>query len=116
MTYVRPSDHSQGTVSLADVTGQDDIRVVCGWCDGERGDEDRSCGGCGGTGEGPPISCWFHGLEPIPDDVYRVCLECGHAWMREALEAAHHELGDDPDAEPTPAERIWSCPLCIHDF
>ena len=56
--------------------------------------------------------CWFHGYEPIPDDCHIVCLECSHAWTREALEEA--------DAEKRGyrinADDISFCPLCIHDF
>ena len=63
---------------------------------------------------GAPLECWWHGEEVIPEDVYRVCMECGHAWTLEALEAADAERY--PDMGRRPAEDIFSCPLCVHDF
>lgn len=64
-----------------------------------------------GIGPGADL-CYFHGEEPMPEDNYRTCGECGHYWTRDALVAAdaeHRGSREDP-------ERIWSCPLCIHDF
>ena len=60
-----------------------------------------------------PDLCWFHGEEPVPDDAYRVCGECGHAWAREALIAADAEKFNGSPRNP---ETIYACPLCVHDF
>ena len=66
-------------------------------------------------GVGPPADlCWFHGVEPITGEEFTICGECGHAWTREALEAADAE--HYPDMRPRTAEHIYSCPLCVHDF
>lgn len=64
-----------------------------------------------GIGPGADL-CWFHGEEPMPEDNYRTCGECGHYWTEEALVAADAENR----GERVAADRVWSCPLCIHDF
>ncbi len=63
--------------------------------------------------------CAIHGEEPIPPMYYRVCGECGHAFLtREELEELDHaravECGLQGD--PQPAEQISTCPMCTHDF
>lgn len=63
------------------------------------------------------IHCWFHCVEPIPEDVFIVCLECGHAFTAEALLAGHNEhlaeFGGKPETDP---DKVFACPECIHDF
>lgn len=55
--------------------------------------------------------CFFHGVEPVPDEYFRICLECGHCWPTEAHFAADAAwLGDKPLAD------LSFCPLCTHDF
>lgn len=56
--------------------------------------------------------CFWHGDESVPDEFYRMCLECGHHWPTEAhfaADAAH--LGTK-----TPLADLSFCPLCSHDF
>jgi len=60
--------------------------------------------------------CYFHGPEAIPPDCFIVCGECGHAWTKQALEAADQRLFGQIGKGARPAEQIWSCPLCVHDF
>lgn len=63
-------------------------------------------------GIGPPDYCWFHGEEPMPDDCYVTCGECGHYWTAEALEDRFEEMLGFQE----PASRVYACPLCAHDF
>lgn len=69
--------------------------------------------------------CFFHGTEPITKDTFRVCGECWHAWTAEALLADHNAILDEIDKEHGPGnagahltdpEKVFACPLCIHDF
>jgi hypothetical protein len=65
------------------------------------------------------LGCFWHGHEPIPDDAYVVCGECGHCWV----------TGDDLLADarllcaeigltlpPGDPDKITFCPLCSHDL
>jgi hypothetical protein len=59
--------------------------------------------------------CWIHGVpEPdLPGD-YKACGECWHVW-RTAEEFQHD--ADEARGEHEPdLDRVWSCPLCTHDF
>jgi hypothetical protein len=71
--------------------------------------------------------CYFHGEEPIPHDVYRLCGECGHAYTtaNDLLDAYNFEtdvingamsMFDSPIPHETDVGRIYSCPLCTHDW
>jgi hypothetical protein len=72
----------------------------------------------------PDPGCFWHGEEPIPEGVYRVCLECGHAFAtREEIMAEHRREYAEAcrDSEPLPDDVAGRyadtfCPLCIHDF
>lgn len=70
--------------------------------------------------------CYIHNRhEPsLPGD-YRACLECGHVYrtpwevMLELLFLYRHwfNMGWDKFLQPIPpADEIYSCPLCTHDF
>lgn len=70
-----------------------------------------------------PDQCFFHGYEPIPRNMFRLCMECGHAWTEASLLVAYNELLKHlaevyaDDEEPvSDADTIHSCPLCGHDF
>lgn len=73
-------------------------------------------------GEDP--GCFWHGPEPIPADVYRVCFECGHAYRTRAeILDGHREAyrGAFPEDPPLPdghAETYADqfCPRCVHDW
>lgn len=79
--------------------------------------------------------CYIHGEEPIPENCYLVCGECGHAYpTAEDLMAADRAeverinaalLGCQAALDIVPweplvphehAEDITYCPLCSHDF
>lgn len=62
--------------------------------------------------------CWFHGDEPIPRGCYRVCLECGHAFVTAAdLLEAERKICVAMELKPADsAEDVAVCPLCTHDF
>lgn len=70
--------------------------------------------------------CFFHGVEPVPNDCYRVCGECGHAFVTaEALLQAEHDVVEEinraslTDWRAVPSENaddIHFCPLCTHDW
>lgn len=71
--------------------------------------------GCGRVVAEGEHHCWFHHENEHPErpGVYRVCGECSHVWeTSEELELAHWN-GYSGRLE---AERIFSCPLCSHDF
>lgn len=71
--------------------------------------------------------CYFHCVEEVPEDLYRICAECGHPWTASSLLREHNleligtETGrtleiqalDPPEHDP---EQIYSCPLCLHDW
>jgi hypothetical protein len=65
--------------------------------------------------------CYWHHVDEPADGAYRVCFECRHVYpTAEDLRAAFaSEISpdlDDPAAEPPPAEQIYACPLCAHDW
>lgn len=72
--------------------------------------------------------CYCHDVdEPVGEDCYRVCFECGHVWTAAVLIAAYNAILDecnvDEDmfaSEPVPhitdAEQCFACPECVHDF
>jgi hypothetical protein len=62
-----------------------------------------------------PDFCWSHYvIEPMPDNCYRVCGECMHAFPTEAdlIRDMWMEWGDYRHA----GDQVHSCPHCIHDF
>lgn len=59
----------------------------------------------------PTSRCYFHGEERVDETTFRICLECGHVWTREALETAALEFG-----AARQAEHVYACPECAHDF
>ena len=73
--------------------------------------------------------CFIHqGWEPIYEDNFRVCFECGHSyWTPRSLVIKHNEMleelwarwpeeGELPPAKVDDADTILSCPLCGHDW
>lgn len=89
--------------------------------------------------------CYFHGIEPIPADCYRVCGECGHAYTLASLLTEHNRVlaemdtiaeaersgaptwdrsgqgigaafPDQPAVPETNPDAVRACPLCTHDF
>ncbi len=74
----------------------------------------------------PTDECWghhcsFHHVDEPAEGAYLICFECGHAYLTaEDLRAAFMaEVAPDlssPLPEPPPAEGVWFCPLCAHDF
>lgn len=55
--------------------------------------------------------CFFHGEEPVPQEFFRMCLECGHVWPEhDDFQADVYRLfGEHRDD-------VSFCPLCTHDF
>lgn len=85
----------------------------------------------------PANRCYHHGYEPLTEETYRVCLECGHAFEAQELLDAHNAIVaelrtaneyspgpapgfDDPARDDAPVETdpaaVRVCPLCTHDF
>ena len=69
---------------------------------------------CGGT------HCSSHHLDEPDDGAYRRCLECGHVY-RTAEDLQRAWMANAPpdlaDLEKLPpAEEIFFCPLCLHDW
>lgn len=81
----------------------------------------------------PTSCCWSHyEIEPLGENPYRVCFECGHVYRTPAdLVAAHNDtmaaIRDHPPAplaalSPPPpktvkqADKIFCCQECLHDF
>jgi DNA-directed RNA polymerase subunit RPC12/RpoP len=80
--------------------------------------------------------CWScYRSEPITDDTYIVCFECGHAWTKRALVRTYRRelLRSDGKrwfsnewgsgrlrvwwrALTVRAETIFFCQKCVHDF
>lgn len=73
--------------------------------------------------------CFIHSAwEPIYEDNFRICAECGHSfWTPRALVLRHNEMIADfwfsfhEEGEPRPAkvddaDTILSCPICGHDW
>lgn len=56
--------------------------------------------------------CFFHGEEPVPDEYFRLCVECGHCFLTEDEFTA--AAAESPIARPDP--QLPFCPLCSHDF
>lgn len=60
--------------------------------------------------------------EPVTENTYRVCLECGHVYEHTFdLYNAAKELADQMEIilPPEPEydyEKVAYCPLCLHDF
>lgn len=66
------------------------------------------------------VHCWGHDVDEDSEGAWRVCFECKHAYrspdelQREWVANAPPDL---PDREtPPPVERIYFCPLCMHDW
>jgi hypothetical protein len=65
------------------------------------------------------VHCAWHEDDEDPANAIRVCFECWHAYLtldeiRQAwIAGAPPELRDEP---APPAEEIYSCPLCMHDW
>lgn len=58
--------------------------------------------------------CTHHGYEPMAG-AFRVCGECWHAFMTEVeLVEADAKWGFPPSLKSV--GKIYSCPLCSHDF
>jgi hypothetical protein len=64
--------------------------------------------------------CHDHRIDEVSESAYRRCIECGHLYLTpEELqrEWTANAPPDMPDRETPPAvERIYFCPLCMHDF
>lgn len=75
--------------------------------------------------------CHCHNAdEPVPEEVYQVCFECGHVYAKATdLEEAYTREASIVKAEETwlrmtpptietrlPADRIPFCQECLHDF
>lgn len=71
--------------------------------------------------------CYFHGEEPIPEQYYIICLECGHCYVTadELLTTFNDimyegwfnwEQGERPWVPETSVDNIHFCALCAHDF
>jgi hypothetical protein len=64
--------------------------------------------------------CWSHGIDEPGEGAYRRCFECGHVYrsaeelQREWVANAPPDLAD-PGKLP-PAEEIFFCSLCGHDW
>lgn len=55
---------------------------------------------------------YHHEIETGLTTCYRSCFECGHIWSREALEANYREMF----GHHKPAEELFACGACAHDF
>jgi hypothetical protein len=67
--------------------------------------------------------CFWHGVEPLTADDYRVCLRCGHAFRtrEELINTVHRCRAQAADAHPHPTaahheHEPQSCPLCAYDW
>jgi hypothetical protein len=67
--------------------------------------------------------CYWHHVDESDVGAYRVCFECKHVYrtaenLRQAwaTEIAPDLRDHGPDPDPPPAEEIWGCPYCAHDF
>jgi hypothetical protein len=62
----------------------------------------------------PGSDCYFHPNERALATDFRQCLECGHSYRTEQeLRDAARVYMDGP---APPADQIWACPTCAHDF
>jgi len=76
------------------------------------------------TDECWPAHCFFHHVDEPDDGAYRVCFECKHVYRTaEALREAWAEVAVDAGVTrlalhviAPPAEEIYGCPYCCHDF
>lgn len=75
--------------------------------------------------EPPPASFCHchHRYEPVPEDVYRVCFECGHVYGTAAdlVDAYNAAVGTTPPVgrvqmDEDDADKIFFCQHCVHDF
>lgn len=73
--------------------------------------------------------CAIHDkAEPVTEHTYRVCFECGHVYERPAdlvkeYERIVKQMNDDLKSQEKrlypwtkPADEIYFCQLCLHDF
>ena len=68
--------------------------------------------------------CYMHNLDEPSTGAFRVCGECGHvyrtaedlrmAWTDTAADGWAPEVPTSAGAPP--AEQIYACPLCCHDW
>lgn len=73
---------------------------------------------CGG------LHCHWHGTDEPDEGAYRVCGECCHVYRTaEDLRAAwagaakdSYDLPPGTDVTAPPAEQIYACCYCAHDF
>jgi len=69
--------------------------------------------------EGYSTCLIHHAWELIPENVYKVCFECGHVWLKDDLLKAHNDFAAkyEDDIEPlTDPELIFFCQECLHDW
>jgi hypothetical protein len=69
------------------------------------------------------MHCYMHHVDEPSTGAFRVCGECGHVYRTaEDLRMAWADAQDapgfglSPDAAAPPAEQIYACPLCAHDW
>jgi hypothetical protein len=69
------------------------------------------------------IHCYWHHVDEPGEGAYRACFECGHVYQtaEDLRQAWAAEIAPDlrdhgPVPGPPPAEEIWGCPLCAHDW
>jgi len=65
----------------------------------------------------PDDWCEYHRrVEPITDDTYKICGECWHAFTKDELLTESRKHGNFRDINFRDINKIYSCPLCAHDF
>lgn len=69
------------------------------------------------------LHCCYHHVDEPADGAYRVCGECFHVYptaetLREAWAVTAEGYGLPPgtDVIAPPAEQIYGCPYCVHDW
>lgn len=64
------------------------------------------------------LGCFWHGFEPVPDNAYLVCGECGHCWVTadDLMEAVRLICAAIGATVPSGPALVYHCPLCAHDF
>lgn len=81
--------------------------------------------------------CWVHyRSEPIGDDTYRICFECGHVWTRRSLVKAYRAISRTRRPRRLLSDKWWGdgllrwawryltvtakkihfCQECVHDW
>lgn len=59
-------------------------------------------------------------IEPVTDETYEVCFECGHVYETEQdLIDTEYETAQSYEDQAIPKQKgidILYCPLCLHDF